>query len=236
MHSSYVLCYKTLIADESVAGAPMPEKKKATIPKAAVSKMPERRPTNADVTKNQKTQDSGRGAAAAARAAGADSQPSSQKQLAAFESAMKHFHARKFKEARDLFMTAAQGPERDVAHRAKLHATMCERRLEQTAVKLQTAEDYYNYGIALLNTRRIDDARSHLEQALAMTPEADHVFYALAAAQALSGDAAGAHEHLKRAIELEPKNRLMARQDADFAAIAGQAPFQALLYPEKKTW
>ena len=214
----------------------MSEKKKTIIVKAAVPKMPERRPTNVEVSKNPKTQDSGRGANAATRGAGGDAQPNAQKQLAAFESAMKHFHARKFKEARDLFATAAQGPERDVAHRAQLHATMCERRLEQTTVKLQTAEDYYNYAITLLNTRKIDDARSHLEQALAMTPEADHIFYALAVAQALSGDAAGAHEHLRRAIELEPKNRIMARQDADFSALSGQAPFQALLYPEKKTW
>jgi len=206
----------------------MPEKKKA-----AVSNMTDRRGTNLEATKSQKA-DSGRGAAA--RAAASESQQSSQKQLASFESAMKLFHARKLKEARDLFVTAGQGPERDVAHRAKLHATMCERRLEQTKVSLHSAEDYYNYGIALLNTRKIEDAKTHLERALAMAPEADHVFYALAAAQALSGDATGAHDHLKRAIELEPKNRLMARQDGDFASLASQAPFQALLYPEKKNW
>jgi len=206
----------------------MPEKKKA-----AISNMIERRAANLDASKNQRA-DGGRGIAA--RAAASDSQQNSQKQFASFESAMKHFHARKFKEARDLFLTAAQGPERDVAHRSQLHATMCERRLEQSKVSLQTAEDYYNYGIALLNTRKIEDARTHLERALVMAPDADHVFYALAAAQALSGDAAGAHDHLKRAIELEPKNRLMARQDADFASLASQAPFQALLYPEKKTW
>jgi tetratricopeptide (TPR) repeat protein len=214
----------------------MPDKKKTTIAKAPVSKMPEKRATNPEALKIQKSQESGRGPVVPGRAAGSDSQPSSQKQLAAFESAMKHFHARKFREARDLFQTAAQGPERDVAHRSRLHATMCERRLEQTSVKLHTSEDYYNYGIALLNTRNIEDARTHLQQALALAPEADHVFYALAVAQALSGDAAGAHDHLKRAIELEPKNRIMARQDADFASLSSQPPFQALLYPEKKTW
>ena len=62
----------------------------------------------------------------------------------------------------------------------------------------------------------------------------DHIHYALALAQALSGDIAGAHENLKRAIELEPRNRLIARQDADFAPLANQPPFDALVYPEKK--
>lgn len=179
-----------------------------------------------------KAQDTGRGTAAAR--ANAEAQPTSQVQFASFESAMKLFHSRKFKEARDLFVSATQGPERDVAHRAKLHATMCERRLEQPPVDLKTAEDHYNYGVALLNTRQINEARSHLERALTLAPAADHVFYALALTHALSGDANGAHEHLRRAIELEPKNRIMARQDADFASLANQPLFQALLYPDKK--
>jgi tetratricopeptide (TPR) repeat protein len=113
---------------------------------------------------------------------------------------------------------------------------MCEQRLQQNAPSLRSAEDFYNYGIALLNTRQIDDARTHLEKALQMTPDADHVLYALAATQALAGDVSGAHDHLRRAIELEPKNRLLARQDGDFSTLSGQAPFQALLYPEKKNW
>jgi tetratricopeptide (TPR) repeat protein len=214
----------------------MLDKKKATISRATASKMPDRRVTNLEAPKNQKNQEGGRGTVAVRATNNSDSQPSSQKQLASFESAMKQFHARRFKEARDLFHAATQGPERDIAHRARLHATICEGRLERAPVNLQTAEEHYNYGIALLNTRKIDDARSHLEQALALAPEADHVFYALAAAQALSGDAAGAHEHLKRAIELDPKNRLMARQDGDFAALSSQTAFQTLLYPEKKSW
>lgn len=214
----------------------MLDKKKATISRATASKTPDRRVTNLETPKNQKNPDGGRGTVAVRATTNSDSQPSSQKQLASFESAMKQFHARRFKEARDLFQAATLGPERDIAHRARLHATICEGRLEQAPVNLQTAEDYYNYGIALLNTRKIDDARRHLQQALSLAPEADHVFYALAAAQALSGDAAGAHEHLKRAIELDAKNRLMARQDGDFASLASHSTFQALLYPEKKSW
>jgi hypothetical protein len=69
-----------------------------------------------------------------------------------------------------------------------------------------------------------------------MSPGADHIHYALSLAQALSGDHVNAHLNLKRAIELEPRNRLIARQDADFAPLANQPPFDALIYPEKKSW
>jgi len=158
------------------------------------------------------------------------------KQLSSFEGAMRLFHARKLQEARDQFEIAAGGPERDVAQRAKLHIAMCDRRLLQPAVKLQSAEDYYNYGIALINLRNIAEARRHLEQAILMAPGADHIHYALALAQALSGDTANAHENLRRAIELEPRNRIMARQDPDFGPLANQPPFDVLLYPEKKGW
>jgi len=150
--------------------------------------------------------------------------------------AMKLFHARKLQEARDLFQSAAAGPERDVAQRAKLHISMCDRRLQQATVTLKTAEDYYNYGVALMNARNIGEARSHLEKALAMAPDTDHIHYALALAQALSGDSANAYENLRRAIELEPRNRIIARQDTDFAPLANQPPFDMLLFPEKKGW
>jgi len=157
----------------------------------------------------------------------------SRKQLANFEAAMRLFHSRQWKEARELFREAGEGPERDVADRAQLHAVMCERRLQQASVSLQSAEELYTYGIALINTRNLAEARVHLEKGLAMAPQADHIHYALALAQALSGDLAGAHEHLKRAIELEPRNRILARQDADFASMASQPLFHLLLYPEK---
>jgi tetratricopeptide (TPR) repeat protein len=159
-----------------------------------------------------------------------------QNQLCSFEAAMKLFHTRNMKQARELFEQAAQGPERDVAQRSRLHIAMCDRRLEQASVSLRSADDYYTYGIALLNSRKIAEARTHLEQALSLAPEADHIHYAVAAAQALNGDLTGAHEHLKRAIEIEPRNRLHARQDTDFAHLAHQPPFEALLYPEKKSW
>jgi hypothetical protein len=69
-----------------------------------------------------------------------------------------------------------------------------------------------------------------------LEPDSDHIHYALAVAHGLLGDAHRAHEHLRRSIELEPKNRLMARQDPDLSSIASQPQFQALLYPEKKNW
>lgn len=208
----------------------MAEKKKTPVTKSIEKRM-DVRPAAAKTQELPRTAVSSRSGAAAAP------QPADgQRQLAAFEAAMRLFHARSLSEARDLFRSAAEGPERDVAQRARLHIAMCDRRLEQHAVTLRTAEDYYNYGVALINSRDIPAARQHLVQALELAPESDHIHYALAVALALGGDIAGAHESMKRAIELEPRNRLIARQDADLSQVAGHPPFDALLYPERKSW
>lgn len=205
----------------------MPEKKKITADKPRASKP-------------VKTAPSARAAAMSGTGISAVAPPqpvvSAQKQFDHFEAAMKLFHARNLKDASDLFQLAAQGPERDVANRARLHASMCDRRLQQATVLSGSAEDYYNYAIALLNTRNAGEARGYLEKALQMSPGADHILYALALAQAMGGDLAPAFENLRRAIELEPRNRTMARQESDFAHLAHHPPFDTLLYPEKKGW
>ena len=196
---------------------------------AADSRITDRRLTNPKTPRNTKSSDRAPRAAAPRTALALT-------QLAAFEAAMKLFHARQFTEARVLFRQAAAGAERDVAQRAQLHIAMCDRRLQQTTVSFATAEECYNYGVALINARNVAEARTHLEKALAIAPGSDHILYALALAQALSGDLANAQENLRRAIELEPRNRIIARQDADFAPLAHQAPLRALLYPDKKAW
>jgi len=91
-------------------------------------------------------------AAAAARAKEAVTAPSAARQLASFEAGIRFLNARRLKEAREQFVDAAAGPERDVAQRARLHIAMCDRRLQQATVSLGSAEDYYNYGIALINS------------------------------------------------------------------------------------
>jgi tetratricopeptide (TPR) repeat protein len=210
----------------------MPEKRKG-FPPANVGDRPVIRPRGSKTGKSNESEVPAAGREGTAVAA---QRLDASKQLDTFEAAMRLFHLRQLPAARQLFETAAAGPELDVAQRARLHMAMCDRRLQQPELELRSAEDCYNYSIALINLRRLAEARTHLERALLMEPNKDHLYYALALAQALGGDLAGAHASLKRAIELEPRNRILARQDADFAHLATQAPFDSLLYPEKKGW
>jgi tetratricopeptide (TPR) repeat protein len=164
-------------------------------------------------------------------------QPVSETQLQIFDRAMKLFRVQDFRGAREHFQRAAEGPLREIAHNARLHIMMCNRRLEKPELQLRSIEDFYNVGVERLNARDYENARRNFQQAMDLARQdgdsADHVYYALAACQILTGDSTGAYENLKRAIEIEPRNRVAARQDPDFAGTAQQHVLQTLLYPEK---
>ena len=180
--------------------------------------------------------------AATAKAGRAESQASTaepsvnrDKQVQFYERAMELFHAGDFATAKDAFEAAIAGPSREMAHSARVYQRVCERRLGVGEVKLPTPEDHYNYAITLINRRQLDSAFQHLEEALETKPNADHIHYALALTYGLQGKFERAATHLVRAIEIEPKNRNIARNDIDFESFSGAPPIRAVLYPERKS-
>ena len=204
----------------------MPVNKKTKMPKT-----PEKRP--AESVRDYKNGPRSVGGSKSATGAAAQPAPAHD-QLEVFQAAIRQFHAGKFQDARQLFQQATGGANRAIAHKAELHIRMCNRRLEEGAPELKTPEDHYNYAIALINSRELEKARHHLDAALALDPQADHVYYAAALCHGLAGNLQAAYENLKRAIDLQPRNRVAARQDTDFAGFVDKPPLDRLLFPERK--
>ncbi len=182
--------------------------------------------------KNGESRDTRADRPAAKSAAAPTLPPGAKIQYDAFERGIQLLFQRNFREAREMFEKARQGPSREIASNAALQAGMCERRLAAPAPEPKSAEEHYNYAVALINLRNLGQAKRHLEIALGMEPRADHLHYAMGVCMGLSGDASGAYDSLKRAIELHPRNRMVARQDSDFDALRYQPAFNRLLYPE----
>lgn len=147
-----------------------------------------------------------------------------QLQIQAFERAVRHFSAQQFAEALAAFAEVTKGPAADVSQRARSYIQVCERRLAVPSLKFRSADDHYNYAVERLNARDLDKARQHLASALKLQPRGEHILYTLGICCGLAGDGTGAYENLKLAIEIDPRNRVHARQDSHFAAAAEHFP------------
>ena len=152
--------------------------------------------------------------------------PSAQQK--SFDAAMQSFHMRDFAKAKALFEASLEGPVKEIGYAAKQHLLMCQQRLAKNTMKLDNAEDLYNFGISQMNKRDLDGAQLSFEKALKYD-DADFVHYALALVMGAKQDIPGAVAHLKRAIEIAPKNRVAAHNDPDFAELMQHLPIRELL-------
>ena len=160
--------------------------------------------------------------------------PAKQQQLKLYEEALTHFQQQKFHRAQQVLERVLEGPSKELGDRAKVHLRICEQRISRLpAPVVKSPEDHYTQGVALMNLGRWDEAREHLDRAHKAAPKADHIVYAMAALDCLTGEADSAMQNLKIAIQLRPENRYHARNDEDFKFLQEDPRFTELLYPER---
>ncbi|MEZ5362758.1 MAG: hypothetical protein R2748_10580 [Bryobacterales bacterium] len=146
-----------------------------------------------------------------------------------YAQAVEAFQAGNFKRALGQFETVAEGPDSGLRHRANVHVRICRQRIGSDSIELSSPEDHYNYAVKLINDRRLDDAEQHLDKALKKASGAGHVHYAKAVIAALRRNGDEAFRSLSRAIDLDPKHRLLARRDPDMAGVRDDARIAELL-------
>ncbi len=150
--------------------------------------------------------------------------------LESYSAAVEAFRSGEFERAKALFdLAAATTGSIELAHAARNYSRMCEARIGRQRVEPKTAEEFYTYGVALTNQRKLQEARANLEQAAKLSPQSDHIHYALALCLALSGDLQGAANAMRTAIQLNPGNRSLARNDPDFHEFARKRPLAEVL-------
>lgn len=150
-------------------------------------------------------------------------------QLNVFEKATKLFHKRDFAAALPLFEEAAKGADVAVAQSAQMHLRMCQQRMDKSAPKLSSAEDYYAYAVSLVGRRELATAEQQLKKALQLAPKADYALYTLALVKGLQGDISSSAGLLAQAIDLQPSNRSSARHDPDFQELLHHAAIRDLV-------
>src|SRR5438309_5297838 len=142
--------------------------------------------------------------------------PLVQAQMKLYDEALGLFHQQKFQRAKQELEKVVAGPSKELADRARMHIKIAEQRMKPSQEQNpKTFEEHYQRGVAMMNIGRWDDARESLDKARKAAPKADHIHYALAALDCLTGEADSALANLKVAIQLRPENRYHARNDED---------------------
>jgi tetratricopeptide (TPR) repeat protein len=158
--------------------------------------------------------------------------PTHQQSLQAYQSGFQLMQEGKFDKARAVFeKLIATGPV-EVLERCRVYLSVCQSKLREATRRFDSHEEQYDYAISLLNTGDYDDARDNFEIILRENPSADYAHYGLAALESMTGQAEECLEHMAKAIELNPRNRIQARTDTDFHNMIEDPRFTELLYPE----
>lgn len=149
-----------------------------------------------------------------------------------YQNALQLMQQGKFEKARALFEKLSRDAPPEILERSRVYLAVCARNAKDSTLAFSTPEEQYDYAVSLLNTGSFEEARDQFEAILAATPEADFAHYGMALLSSMTGQAEEALDHLGRAIQLNPSNRIQARSDPDFVDMADDPRFTELLYPE----
>jgi len=152
--------------------------------------------------------------------------------MALYESALRLMQEGKFEKAHSAFNQMLSSSPVDLAERVRVYINACMQQIQKQKTQFVSNEERYDYAVSLLNDGNYDDARTELKQILSSSKNADYAFYGLAVLSSMTGDTQSCLEHLTEAIRLNPRNRIQARTDSDFQAVADDPRFTELLYPE----
>jgi hypothetical protein len=160
--------------------------------------------------------------------------PASAAALRAFEQAVKIFNRRQFEEAQELFEHLQQKfpHEAELLGRSQMYLQVCHQKLATAPpapVRNVSADELYDRGVYALNVGDFAQARSFFEKALRLNPNEPHFLYSLAATYAQTGSHEQALDYLRRSIQIQPRFRSQAFDDADFSDLRENRQFQELL-------
>ena len=157
--------------------------------------------------------------------------------VAALEAGIKLMYSEEYGKAIKSFnrVIADYPEEPEIQASAKARIQACEKKMhDQKRTVLRSADDHYNVAVAFLNGGLLDSAVTHLQSALKLSPKADHILYAMAAANALKGNKDQALNYLKLSIDHRAENRFQAAVDHDFAGLSEEQAFKDLITPSDK--
>ena len=151
-------------------------------------------------------------------------------QVERFSSALALFQDGKYGLAARALKHAEAGPDTALAHRARVYLEICSQKRASKRLKLESADDYYNYAVELINDRKLDEAFRAIKRGLAKDPDLADLHYLKAVVKVLSNEPRSAFPPLRKAISLAPEIRIQAQRDPDLRSVIRTKQFHALVF------
>ena len=147
-----------------------------------------------------------------------------------FDRGVAALQRRKHDEAERHFVELTQKypDEKELVDRARVYLAVCQRQKQASEPTLSEPEDFYYAAVLAKNRGDVASAIEHLKRA-ARKNGGGRVDFLLACCYAQSGQIDVAVEHLRKAIEEDQRNRILARHDRDFDSVRDSPEFQQLL-------
>lgn len=151
-----------------------------------------------------------------------------------FEEALRLLHDRRFSEAHEILKKVREsGDSPRLSAGAEIYLRICHRQISGlTEPAADSADEHYSWGIYFHNRRDCAKALEYFGKALELSGDSqpsDHIYYAMAASEALLKNTDQALEHLRKAVEIEGVHGFHARNDPDFRPIVSSQQFQEIL-------
>jgi hypothetical protein len=161
----------------------------------------------------------------------APKKPSFYEAIAIYESGVRGLQRHDYASAAESFRQVLQRypEERELIERARLYLRVCERETAQRPAGPQTTAERVYAATMSLSAGDSDAALGHVQRALDQEPANHRAHYMMAVIHSTRSETDKAVEHLRRAIELNPDSRLLARQDADLERLRESPTVKSLL-------
>jgi len=153
-----------------------------------------------------------------------------QKTLAAFSAAVKEFQKGEFEKAAASFGDFIEKfpADKEIVDRARTYLAIAKKRPKKDSPALKGFEDHYRAGVAKINQRDYPAAVKLLEKALEYKENEGLVYYLLADAQCLQGQADEALEFLKKSIQKDKNYAVVAQNEPDFEPLWEDKKFKLI--------
>jgi tetratricopeptide (TPR) repeat protein len=161
----------------------------------------------------------------------APKKPSFYEAIAIYESGVRGLQRHDYAGAAESFRQVLQRypEERELIERARLYLRVCERETAQRPAGPQTTAERVYAATMSLSAGDSDAALGHVQRALDQEPANHRAHYMMAVIHSTRSETDKAVEHLRRAIELNPDSRSLARQDADLERLRESPTVKSLL-------